>query len=247
MDDQHAGIGAVFRHNVRKVSRAVFGCCPSAKRLLYRIDIVVDSLRETDNGEVVVVLLQECRKIGRCGIGIVAADSVQDINAILHQLVGRDLLRIFAFLDKTALDAILDVGKFDAGIADSAATELKKIKCTGTNLTVDLYRFALQQTLITVEIANDLDFRVGLCVFVNEAANSGTQARGKASGRKYRHLLDLLFRGCLCICFGGGLLDRCRLWSFCHVRLVLLLWLVKKETSILPKIVKIYIISLLCL
>ena len=46
------------------------------------------------------------------------ADGVQNVHAIFHQLVSGDFLRIFAVFDETAFDAVLDVGEFDAAVAD---------------------------------------------------------------------------------------------------------------------------------
>jgi hypothetical protein len=57
------------------------------------IDVVVDRLGQADDGERVVVLREEGGEVGRGGVGVVAADGVQHVDAVLDELVGGDLLR----------------------------------------------------------------------------------------------------------------------------------------------------------
>ena len=61
-----------------------------------RDDVVVDGLRQPDDGQVVVVLLQVGREVGGGGVGVVAADGVQDVHAVGRQLVGGHLQRVLA-------------------------------------------------------------------------------------------------------------------------------------------------------
>ena len=123
MDDQHARVGVVFGDDVPEVACALFGSRPGAQRLLDREHIVVDGFGQADNGQAVVVFRQKGGKIGGGGIGVVAADGMENIDAIFDQLVGSDFLRILAFLDQAALHAVLDVGEFDAAVADQRAAE----------------------------------------------------------------------------------------------------------------------------
>ena len=99
-------------------------CCgggPRAEALADRIDVVVDRLGQADDGEGVFVFQEERREIRRGGVGVVAADGVEHIHAVLDELVRGDFLRIIAFLDEAAFHAVLDVGELHTAVADGAA------------------------------------------------------------------------------------------------------------------------------
>ena len=85
--------------------------------------IVIDGFRQANNGQAVIVFRQECGKVGGSGVGVVAADGVQDVHAVFNQLVGGDFLRVFAFFNQTALDAVFDVGELNAAVADDGAAK----------------------------------------------------------------------------------------------------------------------------
>ena len=123
VDDQHARVGVVFGDDVLEVASALFGGGPGAQRLLDRVHVVVDGLGQTDDREPVVVCGQKGGEIGGGGVGVVPADGMEHVDAILDQLVGGDFLRVLAFLDQAALHAVLDVGEFDPAVADGRAAE----------------------------------------------------------------------------------------------------------------------------
>ena len=113
-----------------------------------------------------------------------AANGVQHVNPVLHQLVGGHLLGVFAFLDQTALDAILDIGELDAAVADGAAAMLGQIQRVFADFRGDLNALALQQPLISVDVTDDFDFRSNPGVFVNQESDCGTKTRGQTAGSK---------------------------------------------------------------
>jgi hypothetical protein len=81
-------------------------------------DVVVDGLGQADHGEAVVVFGEERGEVGGGGIGVVTPDGVEDVDAVFDELVGGDLLRVFALFHETTFDAVFDVGEFDAAVAD---------------------------------------------------------------------------------------------------------------------------------
>ena len=87
---------------------------PSAKALRDRHDVVVDGLRKSDHGQSVIVCRKECCEVCSGGIRIVAADGVQDVDAVLHELLRCHSLRVLALVDEAALHAVLDVRELDA-------------------------------------------------------------------------------------------------------------------------------------
>ena len=171
VDDEHARVGAVLGDDVGEVLCAVFGGGPGAEALLDGVDVVVDRLGEADDGEVVVVLLEEGGEVGRGGVRVVAADGVEDVHAVLDELVGRDLLGVFAFLDEAALDAVLDVGELDAAVADAAAAEEGEVEGVLADCGRHLDALALQEAGVAVDVADDLHFRRLLRVGVDEVAD----------------------------------------------------------------------------
>src|SRR5690606_9864901 len=103
---------------------AFLGGGPGAEGLTDRVDVVVDRLGQPDDGEIVAVRLQVGGQIRGGGVGVVAADGVQDGHAVGRQLAGRHLEGGFAFLDEPALHAVLHVGELDAAVLDRAAAVL---------------------------------------------------------------------------------------------------------------------------
>ncbi len=121
--DKHAWAGIVLRHHVFEIVSPVLSRGVRAERLLDRVNVIVDRLRQADHAQSVVVLGQVSREIRSSRVGVVATDSVQHVHAVLHELVRSHLLWIFAFLHQTALHAILYIGELYAAVANRAATE----------------------------------------------------------------------------------------------------------------------------
>jgi hypothetical protein len=119
--DEHARAGTELGDDVGKELRALLGGSDGAEALANRDDIVVDRLRQADNLERVVVLLEIGGEIGGRGVGVVTADGVEDVDTVLFELAGGDIERGLAFLDQAALEGVLDVGELDAAVADNAA------------------------------------------------------------------------------------------------------------------------------
>ena len=80
-------------------------------------------LGRPDDGQLVAVGVQVGREVGGGAVGVVAADRVQDVDAVAGELLGRDVQGVLALLDQAALDAVLDVGELDPAVADRAAAE----------------------------------------------------------------------------------------------------------------------------
>jgi hypothetical protein len=67
--------------------------------------------------------LQVGREVGGGRVRVVAADRVQDVDAVAGQLLGGDLERVLPLRDEPALDGVLDVRELDPAVAERAAAE----------------------------------------------------------------------------------------------------------------------------
>jgi hypothetical protein len=90
------GAGVVLGHDVGEEFCALFGGGPCAECLPDREDVVVDGFRQADHGQRVVVFLQVGGEVGGGGVGVVAADGVEDIHAVFDELLGGHLERVLA-------------------------------------------------------------------------------------------------------------------------------------------------------
>ena len=70
------------------------------------------------------LLLQEGREVGGRRVRVVAADGVQDVDAVAGQPLGGHLERVLALTDEPALDGVRDVGELDPAVAQRAAADL---------------------------------------------------------------------------------------------------------------------------
>ena len=192
VDDEHARVGALLADDVREEARALLGRGPGAEGLLDRVDVVVDRLREAHHDQLVVVLREVGREVGRGRVRVVAANRVQHVHAVLHELVGRDLLRILALLHEPALHAVLDVRELHAGVADRRAAERVERGDVLADRGRDLDGPALQQPLVAGDVADDLDLRVDLRVLLDEGGDGGGEARGEAAGGEDGDFADFL-------------------------------------------------------
>ena len=184
VDDEHARVGVVLGHHVGEEMRAFFGRRPCAEALADRDHVVVNRLGQADDGEIVIVRLEKFRKVGRGGVRVVAANGVQHVHAVLHQLVGGHFLRVLAFLHEAALHAILHVGQLHAAVADGAAAVLHKRFPILAHRGRHLQAVALQQAHVAVHVADDFHVRRLARVGFNQIANGRAQARGQAAGRQ---------------------------------------------------------------
>ena len=76
---------------------------------------------------------QEGRQVGGGGVGVVAADGVQHVDAVGGEPVGRRLQRVDSFGDQSALDQVGRVGELDPRVADrrSAVGVQQARRCSG--------------------------------------------------------------------------------------------------------------------
>ena len=118
MDEQHPRSGVVFTDDVLCETRCLLGRRPGAKRLAHRDDVVVDGLGQPNHCQRVAVPGQECGKVGRGGIGVVAADGVQDVDAVGSQPVSRGLQGVNALGNQAALHQVGCIGELDARVSD---------------------------------------------------------------------------------------------------------------------------------
>ena len=183
VDYQHARVGAVFGYDVTEEFCALFGGSPRAEALAYRVDVVVYGLGQPDYGELVIVFFQEFRKIRGGGIGVVPADGVEDVNLVLYELVGGDLLGVFALLDEAALHAVLDVGELHARVAyGRAAVPVQNVRL-GAHFVVHLYALSEQEPLVSAEVADYFNGGVYFGVAFDEPAYCAREARGEPARR----------------------------------------------------------------
>ena len=190
MDNEHARVGAVLVDDVLEEDGALLRGGHGTERQLDGVNVVVDGLGQADDGEAVLVPLEERREVGGSRVGVVSANGVQNRNTILHELVGGDLLRVLAFLHEAALDAVLHVGELDSAVSNWGSTAVDKDWSQSPNLGGHLHVFALEQALrphrisglqvkseldsnlIAVNIANHLDFRVIFVINLNEVSDT---------------------------------------------------------------------------
>src|SRR4029079_6429460 len=92
-------------------------------------------------------------------VGVVAADGVQDIDAVAAQLLGSDMQRVLAALDQAALDAVGDVGELYPAVADRAAPERVQAMRIGANLRSHLDGIAFEKASIAAQIGDDPNIR----------------------------------------------------------------------------------------
>ena len=185
VDDEHAGVGAVLADDVEGEAGALVGRGPGAQGLADRDDVVVDGLGQTDDGELVVVLVEVGGQVGGGGVGVVATDGVQDVDAVLAQLLGGELQGVDALLHQAALDEVLGVGELDAGVADRGPAEVAQDAGVLAALVVDDDVVAGEQAVVAVLVGDDLDLGSDLRVALDEVADGGGQTGGEtASGEQ---------------------------------------------------------------
>ena len=181
VDDEHARVGAVLADDVEGEAGALLGGGPGAQGLADRDDVVVDGLGQADDGELVVVLVEVGGQVRGGGVGVVAADGVQDVDAVLAQLLGGELQGVDALGDQAALDEVLGVGELDAGVADRGAAEVAQDARVLAALLVDDDVVAGEQAVVAVLVGDDLDVGGDLGVALDEVADGGGQAGGEAA------------------------------------------------------------------
>ena len=185
VDDEHARVGAVLADDVEGEAGALLGRGPGAQGLADRDDVVVDGLGQADDGELVVVLVEVGGQVGGGGVGVVATDGVQDVDAVLAQLLGGELQGVDALLHQAALDEVLGVGELDAGVADRGPAEVAQDAGVLAALVVDDDVVAGEQAVVAVLVGDDLDLGSDLRVALDEVADGGGQTGGEtASGEQ---------------------------------------------------------------
>ena len=124
-------------------------------------------------------------QVGGGGVGVVATDGVQDVDAVLAQLLGGELQGVDALLDEAALDEVLGVGELDARVADRGPAEVAQDAGVLAALFVDDDVVAGEQAVVAVLVGDDLDLGSDLRVALNEVADGGGQTGGEtASGEQ---------------------------------------------------------------
>ena len=106
---------------------------------------------------------------------------MQDIDAILAQLLGSESKRIDAFFNEAARHKVLRVGQLDARVTDRRTAELTQNRCVTTSFFINDNVVAGEQAMVAILVKNDLNFGSDLSVALNEITNSGRKTRGKAT------------------------------------------------------------------
>lgn len=191
VDDEHAGVGVVFGDDVLEEDGALLGGGPGAEALFDGVDVVVDGLGKADDGEGVAIFGEVCGEVGGGGVGVVATDGMEDVDVVAGELFGGDVEGVFSLPDEAALHAVLDVGEFDAAIADGAAAVAVGDADVLADARGDEDAVALEEALIAVAIAEDLDIGGHLGIALDEGGGGSGQAGGEAPGCEDTDSLDL--------------------------------------------------------
>ena len=86
-----------------------------------------------------------------CGrVCVVTANGVQNINAILAQLLGSKCKRVNAFFNQASVDKVLCIGQLDARVTDGRTTKLAKNTCVTASFFVDDNIVAGQKAVVAV-------------------------------------------------------------------------------------------------
>jgi len=107
---------------------------------------------------------------------------VEDVHAVLDQLVGGDLLRVLAFLHEAAFQAVLDVGQLDAAVADRAAAVAVEDGGGGAFGGADFVGVAEEQALVAAVVGDEFDVGRDLGLALDQAGDGGAEAGGEAAG-----------------------------------------------------------------
>ena len=144
--------GRVFVGNVFKENRALFSCRPGPQGLHDRKDIVIYRLGQSHHGQLVAVIVQISGQISGSGIGVVTANGMKDVDAILLKLLRRHLERFLAGLHQTALLTVLHVGKFHPAVPNRTAPKPVKNLMFILHLRRKRHAPPMKESLVAVEI-----------------------------------------------------------------------------------------------
>ena len=167
--------------DVAGVEGALLGGGPGAERLPDRHHVIIDRLREPDDGERIAVAAQVGHKLGGVEVCIVAADRVQDVDTVAAKLLGRHMQRVAAGRNEAAPDAVIDVGEPHPAVADRAAPELVQPSGGRPHLVGHLHGIAGEQAGISVAVGDDPHVRRDLGVALDQAADGGGEAGREAA------------------------------------------------------------------
>ena len=106
---------------------------------------------------------------------------MQDVDAVLAQLLGGLLQGVLVLGDEASLHEVLLVRQLDAGVADRGSTEAVEDGGVGAGVLVDDDVVAGEQAVVAVLVGDDLDSGIDLGVALDEAADGGGQAGGEAA------------------------------------------------------------------
>mmetsp|Transcript_24378 Transcript_24378/g.36997 ORF Transcript_24378/g.36997 Transcript_24378/m.36997 type:complete len:439 (+) Transcript_24378:42-1358(+) len=187
VQNKHAGVGGRFTDNVGEESSSLLCRSVGTESLFDGVDIIVDGLGHTDNGDLSSVLLQDVLgKFGGLGVGIVSSDSVNDINFVSDQSLGSDLERSFVVLDVTTLSAVLFVGQLDTRVSNGRSTDEVQLRHAFPVAFRDNEGISGQNSLVSINVhaegkSGDFAGAVGLNPVFGKLTDAGTQAGSKTS------------------------------------------------------------------
>lgn len=135
------------------------------------VDVVVDGLRQTDDGERVAVIGKVGGEICGGRVRVVPADGVQDRDAVAGELLCCALQRVLSVAHEAAPHAVGDVRELDAAVSEGAAAMLVQQVGLRPGVGPENEVLALQEAGVAVPVADDV--RVGnlLGVALDEAAD----------------------------------------------------------------------------
>mmetsp|Transcript_13874 Transcript_13874/g.22991 ORF Transcript_13874/g.22991 Transcript_13874/m.22991 type:complete len:296 (-) Transcript_13874:117-1004(-) len=127
VQNEHARIGRGFGNDIFEKEGTLVGSRVGAKGLQDWVNVIVDSLGHANDNDLAAVFVQKVfGQVSGLGIGVVATDRVQDVDLVLHQLLGSNFEWSLVFLAQTTGNAILEVGKLDTRVSNRRSTQVVK-------------------------------------------------------------------------------------------------------------------------
>ena len=171
VDDKGPRCGTLFIADMVEEMGADLRSRPGAQGLPDRHDVVVDRFRQADHGQVVTIAGEVCGEVRGRRVGVVAANGVENGDAIFRKAVGCDLQRVGAFLDKAALHAVRRIGELDPAVADRRPAIAMEQMGALADVRGDVDPVTLEQALVAGAVGNQFDLRRNIGVALDQSTD----------------------------------------------------------------------------